>query len=57
VSQLKSRIYIGDQYVVRKGEMFHKIFMIDKGQVALSLKNRKENEFFILYKGNYFGDY
>lgn len=57
VSQLRSRIYIGDQIIVRKGEMFHKIFMINGGKAVISLKNRKENEFFMLYPGNYFGDY
>jgi len=31
--------------------------MISGGRAVLSLKNRKENEFFILYQGNYFGDY
>jgi len=31
--------------------------MIAGGRVVISLKNRKENEFFILYQGNYFGDY
>jgi len=31
--------------------------MISGGKAVASLKNRKENEFFILYAGNYFGDY
>jgi len=31
--------------------------MIAGGRAVLSLKNRNENEFFILYQGNYFGDY
>ena len=37
--------------------MFNKIFMIAGGKAVLSLKNRNENEFFMLYQGNYFGDY
>ena len=33
------------------------MYMIFKGRVALSLKEKKHNEFFILYPSNYFGDY
>jgi len=31
--------------------------MIFKGRVGLSLKEKKNNEYFILYPSNYFGDY
>ena len=34
-----------------------RLYMIFKGRVGLSLKEKKNNEYFILYPSNYFGDY
>jgi hypothetical protein len=31
--------------------------MIFKGRVAISIREKKHNEYFLLYPSNYFGDY
>jgi CRP-like cAMP-binding protein len=57
VCGLKCRIFVADQYIFKIGDEAENMYMVFKGRVALSLKNKKENEFFTLYPSNYFGDY
>lgn len=57
VSCMYCRVFIANQQIVRKGEMFSELYLIFKGKVTLSLANKDENEYFTLHKSNFFGDY
>jgi hypothetical protein len=57
ITSLYCRIYIPNQMIVRRGENFSELYMIFEGKVVVSLRNKYEHEFFMLYATNYFGDY
>lgn len=57
-----SKLYLPDNEIVHQGERFQNLFMIQEGNVGLSLKlnpNVTESDqlFFILPTFSYFGDY
>ena len=57
ICSLYSRTYVGNQFVVRKGDKFNEMYMIEKGTVLLSLSTKWHHEYFQLPKFTYFGDY
>lgn len=46
ICNLYCRIYVPNQIIVRKGERFAEMYMIQSGTVMLSLKTKWQNEYF-----------
>jgi signal-transduction protein with cAMP-binding, CBS, and nucleotidyltransferase domain len=54
---LYSRVYDPYQVIVRKGDKFSELYLVEKGEVVVSLKQKWRNEYFIMPENTYFGDY
>ena len=57
MTNLYCRIYVPNQLIVKKGETFPEMYLINRGSVVLSIKKKEVNEYFVLPKKTYFGDY
>ena len=56
VCSLYCRIYVPNQVIVRRGDKFPELYLIETGHVVLSLRRKQEHEFFRLPALTYFGD-
>ena len=50
-------MFVPNQHIINKGEMFHELYLIFQGSVILSLHEKNVSEYFRLYSSNYFGDF
>jgi|TARA_B110000305_G_C18832085_1_gene356204 hypothetical protein len=62
LSNIFSKLYLPENIILDKGERFNDLFMIQEGNVGLSMRldpndSQSLQEFFILPTYSYFGDY